>query len=152
MKPRFEGWTSVLIERGVSLFVLLALAVPAWAENSEQAAPAVASGTQLINVVFSLLLIIGVILALAWLLRRFGQGGFSNQQHMKVLATLPLGTRERLLVVDVSGQQLLLGVTPQQIRTLHVFETPVIDTTQATPSTDFKNKLMSIMHNKASGK
>lgn len=103
------------------------------------------AATQLLSVLFSLLLIIALIFALAWLLRRFGQGGFANAQAMKVVASLPLGTRERLLVVEVGGQQLLLGVTPQQIRTLHVFDEPVIDA-QGAQSSDFKQRLMDIMN------
>ncbi|WP_286805528.1 MULTISPECIES: flagellar biosynthetic protein FliO [unclassified Marinimicrobium] len=103
------------------------------------------AATQLISVLFSLLLIIALIFALAWLLRRFGQGAFTNSSAMKVVATLPLGTRERLLVVEVGGQQLLLGVTAQQIRTLHVFEEPVIDA-QGVRSSDFKQRLMNIMN------
>lgn len=103
------------------------------------------AATQLMSVLFSLLLIIALIFALAWLLRRFGQGAFMNSSVMKVVATLPLGTRERLLVVEVGGQQLLLGVTAQQIRTLHVFEEPVIDA-KGVKSSDFRQRLMNIMN------
>jgi len=124
-------------------------ALPLHAEETTQ--PAVASGTQLMSVVFSLLMVLAVILALAWLLRRFGQGGFSGQGDMKVVASLSLGTRERLVVVDIQGQQLLIGVTPQQIRTLHVFDEPVIDPAQPR-SADFRNKLMAIMQSRQSGR
>lgn len=135
-----------------SLILLTGLSVlPAWADEAVKTTPGVASGTHLINVLLSLLMVIAVILGLAWLLRRFGQGGFTSQQHMKVVASLAVGARERVVVVDVAGQQLLLGVTPQQIRTLHVFESPVIETSKDLESTDFKSKLMSIMQNKNSG-
>ncbi|WP_051234962.1 flagellar biosynthetic protein FliO [Marinimicrobium agarilyticum] len=103
------------------------------------------AASQLLNVAFSLLLIIGLILALAWLLRRFGQGNFLNQQSMKIMASMPLGTRERLLVVEVGGQQILLGVTSHQINTLHVFDEPVVDASGGT-STDFKKRLMALMN------
>ncbi len=102
------------------------------------------AATQLLNVAFSLLLIIGLILTLAWLLRRFGQGNFLNQQAMKIVASMPLGTRERLLVVEVGGQQLLLGVTAHQISTLHVFDEPVVDASGGT-STEFKKRLTALM-------
>ncbi|WP_341939246.1 flagellar biosynthetic protein FliO [Marinimicrobium sp. C2-29] len=135
--------------------VLLTLPLFAWAQ-SESAPEAseperVGAASQLLNVALSLLLILALIFALAWLLRRFGQGGFGQRGDMKIVATLPLGTRERLLVVDVGGQQLLLGATPQQIRTLHVFETPVIDTSDTAHPADFKQKLMAIMQHKNSG-
>ena len=101
--------------------------------------------TQLLSVAMSLLLIIGLIFALAWLLRRFGQGAFLNQQAMKVVASMPLGTRERLLIVEVGGQQLLLGVTAQRISTLHVFDEPVVDVSGGT-SPEFKKRLMAILN------
>lgn len=103
------------------------------------------AASQLLNVAFSLLLIVGLILALAWLLRRFGQGNFLNQQSMKIMASMPLGTRERLLVVEVGGQQILLGVTSHQISTLHVFDEPVVDASGGT-STDFKKRMMALMN------
>lgn len=103
------------------------------------------AATQLLNVAFSLLLIVGLILALAWLLRRFGQGNFLNQQAMKIVASMPLGTRERLLVVEVGGQQILLGVTSHQISTLHVFDEPVVDASGGT-STEFKKRLTALMN------
>ncbi|WP_347330242.1 flagellar biosynthetic protein FliO [Marinimicrobium locisalis] len=105
------------------------------------------AATQLLNVAFSLLLIVGLILALAWLLRRFGQGNFHNQQSMKVVASMPLGTRERLMVVEIGGQQLLLGVTAHQITTLHVFDEPVVDPSGGT-STEFKKRLTALMNRK----
>lgn len=43
-----------------------------------------------------------------------------------MVGSLALGTRERAVMVEVAGQQLLLGVTPGQVTTLHVFDVPVI--------------------------
>ncbi|MGD8176763.1 flagellar biosynthetic protein FliO [Marinimicrobium sp. ARAG 43.8] len=103
------------------------------------------AATQLLNIALSLLLVVGLILALAWMLRRFGHGGPFNRQTMKVVASLPLGTRERLMLVEVGGQQLLLGITPQQIRTLHVFDEPIIEATD-TVTPDFRHRLMTLMN------
>ena len=64
---------------------------------------------------------------------------------MKVLATLPLGTRERIVLIDAGGQQLLLGITPTQINTLHVFETPVISNAVEANTSEFSRKLMAIL-------
>ena len=43
-----------------------------------------------------------------------------------VLAALPLGPRERLVLVDAAGSHILLGVTAQQITALHQFSEPVV--------------------------
>ncbi|WP_119395000.1 flagellar biosynthetic protein FliO [Salinibius halmophilus] len=72
--------------------------------------------SELASVFFSLLLIIGLIFALAWLVRRFGGAtGASSSSSMKVIASLSLGAKEKLLVVQVGDEQFLLGVTPQSI-------------------------------------
>lgn len=87
------------------------------------AAPAV--GTPGLNgaweVLIGLAVVIAVIVAAGWLLRRVYPGVAGGAGQLRVLAALPLGPRERLLLVDAAGQQLLLGVTAQQITALHAF-------------------------------
>ncbi len=146
-----------LIRSAVLGFWALALLLPSWvlAQNAEAPKAAVeaptGAGTHLFNVALGLVLIVVLILVLAWFLRRFGQGGAFNNKSMKILATLPLGTRERLVVVEVGGQQILLGVTPSEITSLHVFETPVIDSNLTAGSSEFSQKLMSILQKKDRG-
>lgn len=45
---------------------------------------------------------------------------------MKVLSTLPLGGKERIMLVDVAGTQMVLGVSASGVNCLHVFAEPVI--------------------------
>jgi flagellar protein FliO/FliZ len=46
-----------------------------------------------------------------------------------MIAALSLGTRERAVLLEVSGERILVGVTTQQIQTLHVLnqENTLID-------------------------
>jgi len=44
---------------------------------------------------------------------------------MKVVASLSVGAKERVVVVEVNGQQLLLGVTAGGINTLHTLPEPL---------------------------
>lgn len=101
--------------------------------------------SSLLNVFVGLLFILGLILALAWFVKRIGQGGITANNHLRIVASLPLGTRERLALVDVGGKQILLGLTPQNINTLHVFDEPVIDSASAEPS-EFALKLRSLLN------
>ena len=119
----------------------------------------VSSSSQLASLLGGLTLIIVLIYGLSWFVKRFAQGGFMHNPSMKVVSTLPMGTRERLMLVDVGGKQLLLGVTATQINTLHVFDEPVVPTekvqtekaqagkSQAVAS-DFSQKLMAILQQK----
>ena len=75
--------------------------------------------------VVTLLLVIGFILLLAWLAKRVpGLGGASNPA-LKVVGSLALGPRERVVVVAVGETQLLLATGPGGTRTLHTLEQPL---------------------------
>ncbi len=65
------------------------------------------------SVIVSLALVIAFIFAAAWVVRRtpFGMGGRASGP-LKVIATLPLGTRERLLLVQARDRELLIAVSP----------------------------------------
>lgn len=77
------------------------------------------------EVTLGLALVVALILVAAWAMRRMVPGAAGGQSALRIVAALPLGPRERLLLVDVAGQQLLLGVTAQQINALHRFDEPL---------------------------
>ena len=83
------------------------------------------------SMILSLFLVLGLIIVCALILKRFNltQQSFS---HLKVISTLGLGTKERLIVVQVGEQQLLLGVTNQQISILEKLSEPLVDQTMNT--------------------
>jgi flagellar protein FliO/FliZ len=94
----------------VAAFLLLAPA-PAIAAPSALAA----SGQMLV----SLLLVMGLIGGLFVVLKRMQvRGGASGA--IRVLAAQSLGTRERAVLVEVAGRQVLIGVAPGRVQTLLV--------------------------------
>ena len=104
------------------------------------------SASQLASVIGGLAIIVVLIYGLSWFVKRFAQGGFMQNPGMKIISSMPLGTRERLMLVDVGGKQLLLGVTAAQINTLHVFDEPVIVDEKSQPmASEFSQKLMAIL-------
>jgi flagellar protein FliO/FliZ len=113
----------------------------------------ISSASQLASMLGGLIAIVVLILILSWFVKRFSQGGFLQNPTMKILSTLPLGTRERLLLIDVGGQQLLLGVSATQINTLHVFSEAVhVPQAGAPVVSDFSKKLSSLLQQKATEK
>ncbi|OCH98661.1 flagellar biosynthetic protein FliO [Legionella jamestowniensis] len=74
-----------------------------------------------------LLLVVGVIVLLSWLLRRLNNAGLGNSNGFKVIASMSLGTREKIMLINTGNRFLLLGVTSGSINTLHDFgeELPV---------------------------
>lgn len=75
--------------------------------------------------VVALVGVLALIAGLAWLLKRLPGTGLRHNGQLRVVASLAMGQRERLLVVDVAGQQLLLGVTATGISKLHTLDTPL---------------------------
>jgi flagellar protein FliO/FliZ len=74
----------------------------------------------------SLLLVLGLIVALGWLsrrLHRFSPG--TRNRALRMLDVLPVGTRERIALIEAGGQQLLIGLAPGRVQTLHVLEKPI---------------------------
>ena len=85
--------------------------------------------------VLGLLLVLGLIFGLAWLARRMpGMTGLRGNAGLRVVRSLALGTRERLVVVEVGGTQLLLGTGAGGTRLLHTLETPLVDDAPAQPT------------------
>jgi flagellar protein FliO/FliZ len=100
-----------------------------------------------IQVFMGLGVIILVILLLAWLLKRVYRWQ-APQQSMRVVSSLALGTRERALLVDVNGQQMLLGVTSNQVTLLKAFEEPVIPVEHSRKSSAFAEQLAEAVRGK----
>lgn len=101
---------------------------------------------QLLQLAVGLGVVVGLIFLLGYLMRRVGPLAPQGGQHIKLVSSLPLGPRDRLLLVDVGGTQMLLGTSPGRINTLHVFEQPVADLASATTgNSDFARKLQAML-------
>ena len=94
------------------------LLFPVAAQASEAASPGVSSGTYL-QAGFALILIVGLLAATAWMARKVSGGKGFGQAGLKVIGGVALGPRERIVLVEVGDDWLVIGVVPGQIRTLH---------------------------------
>lgn len=88
------------------------------------ATPAIGVGG-LFSVTLALLGVLAVIFALAWLARRARMFGGRTNGSLEVLATQPLGPKERAVLLRVGKRQILVGVAPGQVNALHVLEEPL---------------------------
>nr|WP_260407097.1 flagellar biosynthetic protein FliO [Pseudomonas fluvialis] len=91
-------------------------------------------------------LVVGLIFLLAWLLRRVQQqSGMRGNGLIRLLASQAIGPRERLLLVQVGTEQVLLGLTPGQISPLHVLKEPVHLPEAEAASPEFAQRLMEML-------
>jgi len=110
--------------------------------------PAMSTGSY-IQVMLGLVFVVFLIFALAWLVRRMGRLQSVIGGSMKLLGGLSLGQRERALLVQVGETQILLGVAPGSVRTLHVFDEPVVTATPTSTGDSFADRLSAVLKQKA---
>jgi flagellar protein FliO/FliZ len=99
------------------------------------AAPVGADG--LLSVTLALLLVLAAIFAVAWLARRMRGIGNRVGNAIDVLADMPLGPKERAVLLKVGAEQILVGVAPGRVSALHVLREPIEipkPTTATTPA------------------
>ncbi|MFK8029925.1 MAG: flagellar biosynthetic protein FliO [Gammaproteobacteria bacterium] len=94
----------------------------------------------LIEVTLNLGLVLAAIVLLAWIFKRVQGMDQPSAGQLRVTASLPLGPKERILVVQVGQQQILVGASSAGISTLHVLDTPIQEAELDTES--FRDKLV----------
>ena len=77
------------------------------------------------EVAFALLLVLAAIFVIAWLLRSMRIVGNRVGGAIDVLANVQLGQKERAVLLKVGSTQILVGVAPGQVSTLHVLTEPL---------------------------
>jgi flagellar protein FliO/FliZ len=76
------------------------------------------TGTSLTPLLLGLLLVLALIPAAAWLLRRAGLARPASTSGLRVVAQLAIGPRDRLLIVEVADRRWLLGLSAAGIQRL----------------------------------
>ena len=98
----------------------------------------------IVSLGLGLVAVIAVIYGCAWIIRRMNGMTGMNNNAIKVVSVMAIGARERIALIEVGGQQILLGITPSAIRTLHVFDEPVVEAGSA-GSSDFARRLQGMI-------
>jgi flagellar protein FliO/FliZ len=103
------------------LLRFLPLLFPFAANAADAAAPAVSAGTY-VQAALALSLIVALLVGTAWLARKVSGGKGFGQGGMKIVGGVALGPRERIVLIEVGEEWLVIGIVPGQIRTLHRLE------------------------------
>lgn len=99
---------------------------------------------QVFQVALYLGLIVGLIVLLGFVARKIApQHGATASGGMRVVGSLALGLKEKLVMVQVGDRQLLIGVTPNNITSIEQFDEPVLEATDG--MNDFRFKLQEMI-------
>ncbi|OYO30453.1 flagellar biosynthetic protein FliO [Janthinobacterium sp. PC23-8] len=80
-------------------------------------APTSSSGS-LLQTIFALLFVLALLVALAWAMKRFGPKALGGNSKMRVISSLNLGGRERIVLIEVADQWIVVGASPGRINAL----------------------------------
>ncbi len=98
---------------------LLFLILPSSGAFAADSAPAgINTGTYL-QASLALAVVVAVLIGTAWLARKVSGGKGFGQGGMKMIGGIALGPRERIVLVEIGDDWLVIGLIPGQIRTLH---------------------------------
>jgi len=91
------------------------------------------------------------IFSCSWMLKRFNVNKFGMTNSLSVSGVLPIGAKEKVVVVDIEGTRLVLGVTATSITKLHTLDVvdkpsyPIKSKNSEPISSDFSEKMKKIM-------
>ena len=118
-------------------FLLALLALMTVPAVVQEAVPAVSptslfTGDYLLQVIGSFVVVILLLVGVLVLLRRFN--GVSSQMsgNMRVISSVGVGQRERVVLLQVGEEQILVGVGPGNVRKIHAFDEPVVEPSAST--------------------
>jgi flagellar protein FliO/FliZ len=72
----------------------------------------------LLQTIFALCLVLGLLAVLAWFMKRYGPKAQAGSAHVKLVGALNLGGRERIIVVEVGDQWIVVGASPGRVNAL----------------------------------
>jgi flagellar protein FliO/FliZ len=81
--------------------------------------PAAMSSGSVMQIIFSLILVLGAVALVAWIMKRINLPQHGAASLLKVISGVAVGQRERIVLVEVNDTWLVVGVAPGQVRTLH---------------------------------
>ncbi len=98
-----------------ALFCCAALASAAPVQPTVVSSPAAGS---LLQTILALCFVLALLALLAWAMKRFGPKSHMGTVPIKLVGALSLGGRERIMVVEVGGQWIVVGASPGRVNAL----------------------------------
>ena len=106
------------------------------------------SSPYLLKLTAGLVLVVVAIFVLAWLVKKFNLTQQSSHGLIRIIAGLSIGTRDRIVLLQVGEEQILVGLTPGRIAKLHTLEHPLQAPDSIPASGSFASKLNRIMNDR----
>ena len=108
------------------LFLFSAEAYSVDSTSSQKINPSAVDNSYLLQLFIGLFVVVFCIVVLAWAAKKMR--GFQSlaDDSIKIISAMSMGARERILLLQVGEEQILIGVAPGKINKLHVLDKPVV--------------------------
>ncbi|MGK5054498.1 flagellar biosynthetic protein FliO [Janthinobacterium sp. RB2P8] len=95
-----------------------AAAMPAVPPGAPMTMAPTSSAGSLLQTIFALVFVLALLIGLAWFMKRYGPKVMGGNNKMRVVSSLNLGGRERIVLVEVADQWIVVGASPGRINAL----------------------------------
>jgi flagellar protein FliO/FliZ len=130
--------------------------IPSPARQSPQVAMPTATSPGaggLLQTIFALLVVLGLLAGLAWFMKRYGPKVTGASANLRVVGALNIGGRERIMVVEVGDQWIVVGAAPGRVNALHTMprqegEAAIMPAAGGAPAGNFSDWLKKTIDNR----
>lgn len=130
------------------LFFLFFVSPQILAQEAADKIPAIEpDSSYLLKLTAGLLAVLCIVFLLAWLVKKFQLVPGSNNGLINLVSAISVGQRERIALIQVGEEQILIGLSPGNINKLHVLKNPLPAATQRNiTSTSFQQKFNQLLN------
>ena len=86
--------------------------------------PAPVGAGSVLQVLLGLAVVLGMVFAAAWVMRRFNPNVATGGNALRIVAGTAVGNRERVLLLEVNDTWLVVGVAPGRVCGIHSMPKP----------------------------
>ncbi|MGF6117622.1 flagellar protein FliO/FliZ [Janthinobacterium lividum] len=95
-----------------------AVVLPAMPPGAPMTMAPTSSAGSLLQTILALMFVLALLIGLAWFMKRYGPKVMGGNNKMRVVSSLNLGGRERIVLVEVADQWIVVGASPGRINAL----------------------------------
>lgn len=88
----------------------------------------------LLKMFVGLFVVVGIMLLLAWFVKRLGLVNHSQTSVAKVISSVSVGSRERVVVLEIANRWVVVGVAPGRVNAITTLDNVPVSANQITPS------------------
>ncbi len=104
------------------------------------------SSSYLIKLTLALVFILLLIFGLAWMMKKMQLTQHSQNGLINIVSAISVGQRDRIALIQVGDEQILLGLTPGRIEKLHTLKTNVNTDLKGVDNQSFGDKFNQLLN------